>query len=194
MNLPNKLTIIRICLVPPMMVFVVFDFGLGVWANLIAMALFSIASITDMFDGKIARKRGLVTNFGKFLDPLADKFLVLGALVSMCLVAQNDVYGKLLLLGTAIVIFRELAVTSLRLIANKADGAVIAANIFGKIKTTLQIVFINVALFEPVFDKIIGVDTLRIPSYICLCAMAVMTVFSGATYVKSYWKYIAVDK
>ena len=194
MNLPNKLTIMRICLVPPVMVFVAFDFGLGVWANLIAAALFSIASITDMFDGKIARKRGIVTNFGKFLDPLADKFLVMGTLVSMCTVSQNDVYGKLLLLGTAIVIFRELAVTSLRLIANQSDGAVIAANIFGKIKTTLQIMFIIVALVEPVFDTVTGIDTLRIPSYVLLCAMAAMTLFSGATYVKSYWKYIATDK
>ena len=176
------------------MIFVVFDFGLGIWANVIAAALFSIASITDMFDGKIARKRGLITNFGKFLDPLADKFLVMGALVSMCLVSGNDVYGKLLLLGTAIVIFRELAVTSLRLIANQADGAVIAANIFGKIKTTLQIMFIIVALVEPVFDSITGIDTLRIPSYVLLCAMTIMTLFSGATYVKSYWKYISVDK
>lgn len=194
MNLPNKLTIMRVCLVPPMMIFVVFDFGLGIWANVIAAALFSIASITDMFDGKIARKRGLITNFGKFLDPLADKFLVMGALVSMCLVSGNDVYGKFLLLGTAIVIFRELAVTSLRLIANQADGAVIAANIFGKIKTTLQIMFIIVALVEPVFDSITGIDTLRIPSYVLLCAMTIMTLFSGATYVKSYWKYISVDK
>lgn len=194
MNLPNKLTVMRICLVPPMMIFVVFDFGSGIWANVIAAALFAIASLTDMLDGKIARKYNLITNFGKFLDPLADKFLVMGALISMCLVADNGVYGKLLLLGTAVVIFRELAVTSIRLIAVKADGVVIAANIFGKIKTVTQIAFVIIALLEPVFDTLTGVDTLRIPSYVLLCAMTVMTVFSGATYIKGYWKYISDDK
>ena len=184
----------RICLVIPMMIFIVFDFGLGVWAGIIAAALFSIASITDLLDGKIARKRNLITNFGKFLDPLADKLLVLGALVSMCLVSENNVYGKLLLLGTVIVLFREFAVTSLRLLAVNAEGVVIAANIFGKIKTTLQIIFVIVALIEPAFDTVTGVDTLRIPSIVCLCAMTFMTILSGITYIKSYWKYISTDK
>lgn len=194
MNLPNKLTVMRICLVPPMMIFIVFDFGLGAWSKLIAMALFSIASLTDLFDGKIARKYNLVTNFGKFLDPVADKFLVIGALIAMCLLTPNDVYGKFLLFGTAIVIFRELAVTSLRLIAVNAEGVVIAANIFGKMKTTMQIVFVLTALLEE-FLRMLGViDLLHIPSYITLAIMTFMTVFSGITYVKAYWKYIGETK
>lgn len=194
MNLPNKLTLMRICMVPPMMLFIVFDFGLGAWSKIIALVLFSVASLTDMLDGKIARKRGLITNFGKFLDPVADKVLVIGALVSMCLISANDVYGKLLLLGTAVVIFRELAVTSLRLIAVNADGVVIAANIFGKMKTTTQIMFIVVALTEEILRGFGLVDLLHIPSYILLALMTFMTVFSGISYIKSYWKYIGTDK
>lgn len=176
------------------MVFIVFDFGLGAWANVIAAAFFAIASITDMLDGKIARKYGLITNFGKFLDPLADKFMVMGALISMCLVAENDIYGKLLLLATAVVIFRELAVTSIRLIAVNASGVVIAANIFGKIKTCTQIAFVLVALAEPVICDVISIDLMRIPSYVLLLAMTFMTIFSGITYIKGYWKFISDDK
>lgn len=194
MNLPNKLTVLRICMVPFLMVFIVFDFGLGAWANVIAAAFFAIASITDMLDGKIARKYGLITNFGKFLDPLADKFMVMGALISMCLVAENDIYGKLLLLATAVVIFRELAVTSIRLIAVNASGVVIAANIFGKIKTCTQIAFVLVALVEPVICDVISIDLMRIPSYVLLLAMTFMTIFSGITYIKGYWKFISDDK
>lgn len=173
------------------MLFIIFDFGLGDIAKIIAAALFAIASLTDMLDGKIARKYGLVTNFGKFLDPLADKFMVMGALVSMCLCEENDVYGKLLLLGTAVVIFRELAVTSIRLIAVNADGVVIAANIFGKIKTCTQIAFVIVALVEPVIMNALDIDLMRIPSIVLLVAMSAMTLISGTIYMKSYWKYIS---
>ena len=194
MNLPNKLTVLRICLVPPTMLFIVFDFGLGAWARVIAAALFAIASLTDMLDGKIARKYNLITDFGKFLDPLADKFMVMGALVALCLVAENDVYGKLLLLGTAVVIFRELAVTSIRLIAKSADGVVIAANIFGKIKTLTQMLFVIIALLTPMLDGLIGAGVFMIVSYVLLAAMTFMTVLSGTIYLKSYWKYISATK
>lgn len=194
MNLPNKLTLIRIALVPVMILFAVHDFGLGIWANVIAAAVFSIASLTDMLDGKIARKYGLVTNFGKFLDPLADKFLVMSALVAMCLTEQNDVYGKLLFVGTIIVIFRELAVTSMRLVVVNAEGIVVAANIYGKIKTCTQIAFVIVAFLEPVIYEFFSVDLMRIPSYVLLAGMTLMTVLSGYSYMKSYWKHISTDK
>ena len=194
MNLPNKLTLIRIALVPVMILFAVHDFGLGVWANVIAAAVFAIASLTDMLDGKIARKYGLVTNFGKFLDPLADKFLVMSALVAMCLTSQNDVYGKLLFVGTIIVIFRELAVTSMRLVVVNAEGIVVAANIYGKIKTCAQIAFVIVALLEPVIYELLSIDLMRIPSYVLLACMTLMTVLSGYSYMKSYWKHISTDK
>lgn len=128
MNLPNKLTVGRILLVPLFVAALLIPFPLH---NLTALALFAIASITDLFDGKIARKRGLVTDFGKFADPLADKILVLAAL--LCFV-QN---GLCDCVAVIIVLLREFSVTSIRLVA-AAKGEVIAANIWGKVKTVSQ--------------------------------------------------------
>lgn len=130
MNLPNKLTVGRIALVPFFVAALLIDFPLH---HLAALILFALASITDMLDGKIARKRGLVTDFGKFADPLADKILVLAAL--LCFV-QNSYCDCVAII---IVLFREFSVTSVRLIAS-ATGKVIAANIFGKVKTVTQMV------------------------------------------------------
>ena len=188
LNLPNKLTVARMVMVPFLMVFIAFDFGLGVWSRLIAAALFGIASFTDFVDGHIARRDGLVTNFGKFLDPLADKLMVFVALISLCYVTGRDeggsVYGILLLAATVIVIFRELAVTSMRMVVTNTDGIVIAANSLGKIKTCTQILFILTALIEPIFWGA------HLVSYITMAAMAVMTIWSGVSYFRSYWKYI----
>ena len=136
MNLPNKLTILRILLVPFVMAAILIEFP---FHFLIAGLLFGAASITDAFDGKIARRDNLITDFGKFADPLADKILVISVLV--CFV-------KLGLCGAiplCIIIFREFAVTSVRLVA-AANGKVIAANMWGKVKTVSQIVAI-VAIF-----------------------------------------------
>ncbi|PWM00006.1 MAG: CDP-diacylglycerol--glycerol-3-phosphate 3-phosphatidyltransferase [Clostridiales bacterium] len=188
LNLPNKLTIARMVMVPFLMIFIAFDFGLGVWSRLIAAVFFGAASFTDFVDGHIARRDGLVTNFGKFLDPLADKLMVFVALISLCYVTGRDegrsVYGILLLAATVIVIFRELAVTSMRMVVTNTDGIVIAAGFLGKVKTCTQILFILVALLEPV------VWSGHIASYITMAAMAVMTVWSGVSYFRSYWKYI----
>lgn len=137
MNLPNKLTIIRICLVP---VFVFFMLAEAVPHRFLwALVIFAIASYTDHLDGKIARSRGLITNFGKLMDPLADKILVMSALI--CFV-------RLDLASTACVIlimFREFAVTSIRLIAVE-QGKVIPANNWGKAKTVSQMVAVIVIL------------------------------------------------
>ena len=132
MNLPNKLTVLRIILVPLFVAALLIDFPLN---NLAALALFGAASLTDLFDGKIARKRGLVTDFGKFADPLADKILVISAL--LCLVQL----GLCDCVAVIIVLFREFSVTSIRLIA-ASKGKVIAANIWGKVKTVTQMVAI----------------------------------------------------
>ena len=157
MNLPNKLTLMRVILVPVFMVVYLCDFGLGMWRYIIAAAIFAIASFTDFLDGKIARKRGLVTNLGKFLDPLADKFIVMASLLCLSFTSAGEgVYGILLVFATSIVIFRELAVTSMRLVAASADGSVIAAAMLGKIKTTTQMFFIIFAIIEPAFDVEIG--------------------------------------
>ncbi len=196
LNLPNRLTLVRMVMVPFLMVFIAFDFGLGVWSRLIAAAFFGAAALTDTLDGRIARKQGIVTNFGKFLDPLADKLMVFVALISLCWTTGRDegesLYGILLLVATVIVIFRELAVTSMRMVVNNTDGVVIAANILGKVKTVTQVVFVLTALLEAVIWEICGVAPLggHLLSYLTMAAMTVMTVWSGVSYFKSYWNYI----
>ncbi len=192
MNLPNKLTLLRMIMVPFLMVFITFDFGLGIWSRLIAAAFFGLASLTDFVDGYLARKWNLVTNFGKFMDPLADKLMVFVALISLCYVTGRDegacIYGVCLLTATVIVIFRELAVTSMRMVVSNTDGIVIAAGWLGKVKTCVQILFILAAIIEPMFsyDFLDG----HLVSYITMAAMAVMTLWSGFVYFKAYWKYI----
>lgn len=196
LNLPNKLTLARMIMVPFLMIFITFDFGLGVWSRLIAAAFFALASATDFLDGYLARRDNLVTNFGKFMDPLADKLMVFVALISLCYVTGRDglwfeserIYGVCLLTATVIVIFRELAVTSMRMVVTNTDGVVIAANWLGKVKTCVQIVFILAAIIEPMFDyKFLGGHAV---SYVTMAAMTILTVWSGYVYFKGYWKYI----
>ncbi len=193
LNLPNKLTLLRMLMVPFLMVFIAFDFGLGdVISRIIAAVFFALASFTDFVDGYLARKYNLVTNFGKFMDPLADKLMVFVALISLCYTTGRDegasVYGLCLLIATVIVIFRELAVTSMRMVVTNTDGIVIAASWLGKVKTCTQIAAILVVILEP----IIGYELLggHVASYVLLAAMSVMTLWSGFNYFKSYWKYI----
>lgn len=155
MNLPNKLTILRIILVP-IMVIIPFLNIQGEFLNipiswLIIDAIFIIASITDKLDGSIARKRNLVTNFGKFLDPIADKILVLAAMVML---VEMD---KLPAWIPIIVLFREFVVSGYRLIAVENGGQVIAASIWGKIKTATQMV----AIIMMFIDKFAFADFLN---------------------------------
>ena len=197
LNLPNRLTVIRLIMAPALMVIIAFDFGLGAWGRIIAAALFALASLTDMLDGKIARKYGLITDFGKFLDPLADKFMVLAALVSLVYVTDADLYGKLLFFAAGIVIFRELAVTSMRLVvAGSKEKIVVAANILGKIKTCTQIAFILWALTEQALNMWFDINIFEyhIIAYVLMAAMTVMTVWSGLNYILSYWKYLDPQK
>ena len=143
MNLPNKLTVGRIILVPFFVAAMLIDFPLH---HLVALIIFVIASLTDMLDGKIARKNNLVTDFGKFADPLADKILVLAAL--LCFVQK----GYCDCVAVIIVLFREFSVTSIRLIS-ASKGRVVAANIFGKIKTVSQMIaIIAILLMQFVLD------------------------------------------
>ena len=197
LNVPNQLTLARMIMVPFLMVFITFDFGLGMWSRLIAAAFFALASLTDFVDGYLARKYNLVTNFGKFMDPLADKLMVFVALISLCYTTGRDaegesLYGVLLLVATVIVIFRELAVTSMRMVVTNTDGIVIAANWLGKVKTCTQIFFILAAIIEPMFSyAFLGGHAV---SYVLMAAMTVMTLWSGANYLQAYWKYINPSK
>lgn len=137
MNLPNKLTLLRIILVPFFIIAMLVNFP---FHYLVAGCIFGVASVTDTLDGKIARSRNLVTDFGKFADPLADKILVLTALVCFLQVGLLGSFGAI---PVIIVLFREFAVSSIRLVA-ASSGKVVAANIWGKIKTVSQMVGISV--------------------------------------------------
>ena len=191
MNLPNKLTVLRLLLVPVLVVVLLFP--VSIVTNIIGAFVFLVTAITDLLDGKIARKYGLVTDFGKFLDPLADKFMVLAAM--MCIMYRshtNAVLFNVFMWLVMITVFRELAVASIRLIASTNANIVVAANILGKVKTVAQIVCVMAALLEPVLAKI---EFLSFMTYypITLLASAVslvMTVWSGIVYLKTYWKYL----
>ena len=143
MNLPNKLTMLRIILIPIFVVFMFIDIP-GNYDNWVALALFLIAAFTDMLDGKIARKRNLVTNFGKLMDPLADKLLVCSALV--CLVALDRIPAWIVI----VIIAREFLITGVRQVAAES-GRVIAASYWGKFKTVFQMAMIScmIANLEP---------------------------------------------
>ena len=213
MNLPNKLSLLRLCLVPvilvagmimpeystvaPSITFYIF--------TIICAALFIGASVTDMLDGKIARRDGLVTDFGKFIDPIADKFMVIGALFVLLIKFKNlEVF---LLVTLITVVFRELAITSIRLVASNASNVVLAANMLGKIKTVTQIVAISTVFLEPVVQWITRLITEAIVghsvywrydilplSWISIALSLVMTVWSGIAYIKGYWKYLDPQK
>ena len=148
MNLPNKLTVLRIIMVPFFVFFMLTDAG-GAANKWIALVIFCVASLTDMLDGKIARARGLVTNFGKFMDPLADKLLVCSAMI--CLIPL----GKLTAWFVIVIISREFIISGFRLVASD-NGIVIAASYWGKFKTVSQMFMVIVMIMDlgGVFDVI----------------------------------------
>lgn len=140
MNLPNKLTVCRVALIPFFVVFLLYP-DLTKYSNYIAAAIFIIASLTDYADGKIARKYNLVTNFGKFMDPLADKLLVCAAMI--CLVEM----GKLAAWIVIVIMSREFIISGFRLVASD-NGIVIAASYWGKFNTTFQMLMIIVLILD----------------------------------------------
>ena len=148
MNLPNKLTVLRIIMVPFFVFFMLTDAG-GAANKWIALVIFCVASLTDMLDGKIARARGLVTNFGKFMDPLADKLLVCSAMI--CLIPL----GKLTAWFVIVIIAREFIISGFRLVASD-NGIVLAASYWGKFKTVSQMFMVIVMIMDlgGVFDVI----------------------------------------
>ena len=143
MNLPNKLTILRVAMIPFFVLFMLFPV-MGEADKWIALVLFIVASLTDMLDGHIASKYNLITNFGKFMDPLADKLLVCSALI--CLVELGRIASWIVI----VIIAREFIISGFRLIASD-NGVVIAASYWGKFKTTFQMIMIclMIANLEP---------------------------------------------
>ena len=198
MNLPNKLTVLRLLLVPVFVVVMMVSDAL--WASITGLCLFVLASFTDMLDGKIARKHNLVTDFGKFMDPLADKFMVLGAMLvilyqSMTRDVVNGLFCAVFFWAVLIVIFRELAVTSIRLVVSGSSGIVIAANMLGKIKTCTQIACVICCIAEPVIYQLLGMETDFLPVSLATAAlMLIFTLWSGINYIVSYWKYLDPEK
>lgn len=177
MNLPNKLTLARAVLVPVFLTFLLIP---AIPYNyLFACIVFAIASLTDYFDGKIARSRNIVTTFGKFLDPLADKILVTGALIAFVQL------GLAHSVAVIIIVARDFMVSGIRMLAVSSNGKVIAANWWGKVKTALQMIVILVVLAAcqmaagsaPLFSAV------QLWSGIAVWALAAYTLFSGIVYV-----------
>lgn len=188
MNLPNKLTISRMAMIP---VFILFFYVNFTAHYFVALAVFGIAALTDLFDGKIARKYGLVTNLGKFLDPIADKMLVLSALVIFLTRPEDciSVSGQLGLIimsyGVVIVLAREIIVSGFRMVA-ASEGMVIAADVFGKYKTVFQDISVVLLLISAgvceLTDHIAG----YIINYVglaCFAIAVILTVISGINYI-----------
>ncbi|WP_068672339.1 CDP-diacylglycerol--glycerol-3-phosphate 3-phosphatidyltransferase [Oceanobacillus sp. Castelsardo] len=192
MNLPNKLTLSRILMIPIFILLLSFPFEWGVWdignselpvAHFIAALIFIIASTTDWVDGYIARKHNLVTNLGKFLDPLADKLLVSAALILLIEMGNAPAWVVI------IIISREFAVTGLRLVA-AGEGIVLAAGGMGKIKTATQMIAIAILLLHNFPFSYIGLPIGIIMLYIALF----FTVLSGVDYFIKNWHVMRDSK
>ncbi len=177
MNTPNKLTLLRVVMIPFFVVFMLAD--LGSWAKWVALAIFVVASMTDWLDGYLARKYHLVTNFGKFMDPLADKLLVCSAMI--CLIELGRIPSWVVI----IIIGREFVISGFRLIASD-NGIVIAANYWGKFKTVCQMVMIIVLIANlgGIFDVL---------EQILIYASLALTVISLATYLWENKKVITMQ-
>ena len=209
MNLPNKLSLTRIILVPFILLFML-PIHIGSWAPvawndfigeygmIVAAVLFVIASITDLVDGKIARKYNLITNLGKFLDSLADKMLVISVLIA--LVDLNRISA----VWVCIIVLREFAVTGIRMLAS-AQGVVMAAKMIGKIKTVTQMIAITYLMFESLLIKIFhailtSAEVSDITYYvefvgnILFIGCVIMTIISGMDYVLNNLKYFKENK
>lgn len=168
MNLPNKLTVLRVCLIPFFVAVLLYENGASQTMRVAANVIFIVASLTDLLDGKIARKYNLVTNFGKFMDPLADKLLVCSALI--CLIEL----GQLPAWVVIIIISREFIISGFRLVAAD-NGIVIAASYWGKFKTTFQMIAVILLIFN--------IPALAMATNLCLVIAVALTIISLVDYV-----------
>jgi len=198
MNTPNKLTIARIIATPVFVATMLIDFP---YHYLVSLILFIGASLTDMIDGKMARKYNLITDFGKFLDPLADKMLTTAAYLGfICMYASKFTYCWQITAITFIVLFREFMVSSIRLVVVSSGGKVIAANMWGKCKTVSQMLGIIFALFAYTLIGDFGVTN---SLFVNICDIAIISLFwisaalctiSGAIYLMASKDYINPSK
>ena len=175
MNLPNKLTVLRVILIPFFVAAVLFDEGDSQIFRYLAASIFIVASLTDMLDGKIARKYNLVTNFGKFMDPLADKLLVCAALI--CLVELEQLPAWMVI----VIVSREFIISGFRLVAAE-QGIVIAASYWGKFKTTFQMIAIIL--------MIVDLRVLNPATWLCTWIAVILTVVSLVDYIQKNHKVL----
>lgn len=188
LNLPNKLTVIRMVLIPFFMAGMIvsqhfYGDGVNVFV-LISLAIFIVASITDWFDGMIARKRGLITTFGKFLDPLADKMLVMSALILFSARSPQWIDAA----AVIVIMARELMVSGIRLVVAN-EGVVVPAGMLGKLKTAFTMLAIVLIMFlEGIEIHIFWLNE------ILIWIAAVLTAVSGVQYLMAYWDKIDSNK
>ena len=191
LNLPNTLSFIRVLLVPAFVATLLFMNYESPWAYIIPTVIYALTALTDMLDGQIARRCNLVTDFGKFIDPLADKFMVIGSQIAILvwmLLRGEKMLAIVFVWVVLIILLRELGVTSLRLVVAGSSGIVVAASLWGKLKTVSQMVGTVIILVEPLIP-FFGEN--HILSYL---VMLVTTVFSGLDYLRAYLPYINTNK
>ena len=175
MNVPNKLTVLRLILVPVFFIgYQIRSLGFAsasVISTIIMVVCYAIAELSDLLDGKIARKYNLITNFGKFIDPLADKFMVFAALLTVCY--AYDYIAPFFIWVAVVIMFRELGVTSLRLVVSGNAGIVVAASLLGKLKTVSQMVGLLLIILEPLVIPTLFQSGIYLLSYIMAGIMTV---------------------
>ena len=193
LNVPNTLSLIRALLVPVFVATLLFMREIQYWCCIIPTIVYILTGLTDMLDGKIARKYNLVTDFGKFIDPLADKFMVIGSaiaiLVWMMLLGQTTL-ALVFVWVVLVILLRELGVTSLRLVVAGKSGIVVAASMLGKIKTVSQMAGTVIILMEPMIPYF---QDNHILSYVSMGIMSFTTLFSGWDYLKAYMPHLSMD-
>ena len=194
LNVPNTLSFIRVCLVPIFVAILLFMRNISVWGYIVPAVVYVITGLTDMLDGKIARKYNLVTDFGKFIDPLADKFMVLASMITILvwmMLIGNVTLALVFVWVVLVILLRELGVTSLRLVVAGKSGIVVAASMLGKIKTFSQMVGTVIIIVEPILPFF---KENHILSYVSMGVMAFTTLFSGIDYLKAYLPHIDSNK
>lgn len=193
MNVPNTLSLIRALLVPVFVATLLFMRDIPVWCCIVPTIVYALTGFTDMLDGKIARKYNLVTDFGKFIDPLADKFMVIGSAIAILvwmMLRGEETQALVFVWVVLIILLRELGVTSLRLVVAGKSGIVVAASMLGKIKTVSQMAGTAIILLEPLIPFF---NENHILSYVCMGIMAFTTLFSGWDYLKAYMPHLSMD-
>ena len=194
MNVPNTLSLIRALLVPVFVATLLFMREIPSWCCVVPTVVYILTGLTDMLDGKIARKYNLVTDFGKFIDPLADKFMVIGSAIAILvwMMLNGQVTLALVFVWVVLIILlRELGVTSLRLVVAGKSGIVVAASMLGKIKTVSQMAGTVIILMEPIIPYFCENHIL---SYVSMGIMAFTTLFSGWDYLKAYMPHLNTNE